>query len=77
MEIVDANAFYGNDEKENTPMILNTDMIAGEKPVNLLINFNSPICEWALIISCEKNYLFMTFLEILLLQYRTMRNIEL
>ncbi|AIQ43944.1 Gfo/Idh/MocA family oxidoreductase [Paenibacillus sp. FSL R5-0912] len=61
VEIINTNAFYGKDKSENTPMLLNTDMIAGEKPVNLLINFNSPICEWALIISCEKKLLIYDF----------------
>lgn len=60
IEILNAHAHFGKDN-ENTPMLLTTSMTAGKYPVTLYINFNAPVCEWALVISCEKNLIIYDF----------------
>lgn len=49
------------DEKESTPMLLNSVLYAGKIPVNMLINFNAPICEWGLIVSCKNKLAIYDF----------------
>ena len=53
LKVLNAHAQY-NKEKENTPRFLEVQMHAGDIPVQMYMNFNSPICEWGLILICDK-----------------------
>lgn len=53
LRVQNANAVF-NDRYDNTPRFLEAQLIAGETPVQMYMNFNSPICEWGLILIGEK-----------------------
>lgn len=61
LEVLNSFAQYDQSVVENTPMLLSSNMRAGKYPVNLFINFNAPVCEWALIISCQKKLVIYDF----------------
>lgn len=54
IKIENSHAIYNNDKKDSTPRMLSVDAMAGEVPVHMFLNFNSPICEWNYIICFEK-----------------------
>jgi len=60
VKVLNAHAQFG-DVKEATPMLLTATLQAGKYPVSMFINFNSPICEWTLIISCTKKLVIYDF----------------
>lgn len=53
LEVCNAHAAF-NTEKENTPKFLEAQLKAGDVPVQMLMNFNSPICEWGLLLICDQ-----------------------
>ncbi|MCI9402004.1 MAG: Gfo/Idh/MocA family oxidoreductase [Lachnospiraceae bacterium] len=53
LKVQNAHAVF-NDGNDNTPRFLEAQLKAGEIPVQMYMNFNSPICEWGLIIIGEK-----------------------
>ncbi len=53
LKVLNAHAVF-NDEKDNTPRFLEAQLTAGSTPVQMYMNFNSPICEWGLILIGEK-----------------------
>lgn len=53
LSVKNAHAEY-NQNEENTPLFLEVQMLAGQIPVQMYMNFNSPICEWGLLLICEK-----------------------
>lgn len=52
LSVVNARAFFNNGE--NTPKALQAQIMAGEIPVQMIMNFNAPICEWGFLLICEK-----------------------
>lgn len=66
LKVLNVHAQFNN-KKENTPRFLQAQMKAGETPVQMYMNFNSPICEWALILICdEKIAIYDYFKDILI-----------
>lgn len=53
-----AHAYYSKDKNDRTPLLLSASMRAGKIPVNLFLNFESPICEWYFVVSGEKKIAF-------------------
>lgn len=53
LKVLNAHAQWRN-KNENTPLMLEAQLLSGEIPVQMIMNFNSPICEWGLIILGEK-----------------------
>lgn len=53
LKIESAHAIYNKDKKDSTPRTLSVDAKAGNIPVHMFLNFNSPICEWNYIINFE------------------------
>lgn len=53
LEVLNAHAVF-NDSDDKTPRFLEAQLKAGEIPVQMYMNFNSPICEWGLILIGEK-----------------------
>ena len=53
LRIINAHASF-NDKSDNTPHFLEVQLMAGDVPVQMYMNFNSPICEWGLLLICEK-----------------------
>jgi scyllo-inositol 2-dehydrogenase (NADP+) len=67
VDILSSKAFRRKDLSQNTPIMLSVEMIAGEKPVHLMINFNSPICEWyIMILGTNKIAIYDFFRDILI-----------
>jgi predicted dehydrogenase len=50
VEVLNSNIFPNADEAKNTPIVLDANLLAGRKPVHLMINFQSPICEWFFVV---------------------------
>ena len=48
------NAHVQKNINENTPRFLEVQAVAGDIPVQMTMNFNSPICEWGLLLLCDK-----------------------
>lgn len=51
--INNAYAHYNNDINDSTPLSLSVDATAGNIPVHMFLNFNSPVCEWYYVINFE------------------------
>lgn len=66
LELLNASARF-NEKKENTPCLMQAQMNAGEIPVQMIMNFNSPICEWGLILCCEKKIAIYDFFKDILI----------
>jgi predicted dehydrogenase len=66
LEILNAHAQYG-EIKENTPRHLEVQAKAGEIPVQMYMNFNSPVCEWnLLLLGTKKIAIYDYFKDILI-----------
>ena len=64
LRVSNANAVFNKDE--NTPLFLQAQVFAGSVPVQMYMNFNSPICEWFyILIGDEKIALYDYFKDIL------------
>lgn len=53
LDIEAAHAIYNEDKEDKTPRILSVDAKAGNVPVHMFLNFNSPVCEWNYVINFE------------------------
>ncbi len=53
LKVLNAHAVF-NGKDDNTPRFLEAQLSAGQIPVQMYMNFNSPICEWGLILIGEK-----------------------
>lgn len=49
LKVLNAHAQFG-EKAENTPKFLEVQLRAGNIPVQMFMNFNSPICEWGLLL---------------------------
>lgn len=67
LEVLAATGQYDENKQENTPMILNIDIKAGKIPSHISMNFNSPVCEWYLILLCEKKIVIYDFFKDILI----------
>lgn len=52
LKVLNAKAQF-NEKEERTPLFLQVQLKAGNIPVQMYMNFNSPICEWGLILLGE------------------------
>jgi scyllo-inositol 2-dehydrogenase (NADP+) len=53
LKVLNAHAQF-NGNNDNTPKFLQVQLKAGEIPVQMYMNFNSPICEWGILLICEE-----------------------
>ena len=53
LRVMNAHAQFNNAE-DNTPKFLEVQLRSGDVPVQMFMNFNSPICEWGLLLLGEK-----------------------
>lgn len=53
LKVINAHAAF-NTEGDNTPRFLQAQLMSGNVPVQMYMNFNSPICEWGFILICKK-----------------------
>ena len=66
LKVENAYAIFNN-KKDATPKSLNVDVLAGKIPVHMMLNFNSPICEWYYIVNFEeKIYIYDIFKDVLI-----------
>lgn len=56
-----------NKKGENTPKFLSVHAHAGKIPVQMILNFNAPICEWYYIVSFKKRILIYDFFKDILI----------
>ena len=61
------NAAAQFNEEEATPKFLQAQLMAGEIPVQMIMNFNSPICEWYILLLCEKKVALYDFFKDILI----------
>lgn len=52
LKVKNAHACFN--QNDNTPRFLQVQMQSGNIPVQMFMNFNSPICEWHFTLICEK-----------------------
>lgn len=66
LKVLNAHAQF-NDNNDNTPKFIEAQLKAGDIPVQMYMNFNSPICEWGIILICdEKIAIYDYFKDILI-----------
>ena len=53
LKVLNAHAQY-NAQNDNTPRFLEAQLKSGNIPVQMYMKFNSPICEWGMILICDK-----------------------
>lgn len=51
-------AHRSSDKDDNTPVLLSSSLTAGEYPVNIFLNFDSPVCEWYFVVCGDKKIAF-------------------
>ncbi len=56
-----------NKKGESTPKFLSVHAHAGKVPVQMILNFNAPICEWYYIVSFKKRILIYDFFKDILI----------
>lgn len=66
LTVLNAHAQYGK-VKENTPKFLEIQLLAGEIPVQMVMNFNAPICEWGIMLICGKNFVLYDYFKDILI----------
>lgn len=66
LEIKNASAQF-NKINESTPKFMQAQLKAGDIPVQMYMNFNSPICEWGVILLCEKKAVIYDFFKDILI----------
>lgn len=67
LKVLNAHAKFNN-KTDNTPRFMQIQLNAGVIPVQMYMNFNSPICEWGLILICEnKIAIYDYFKDILII----------
>lgn len=54
INIKNAYAIYNDDKNDKTPRLMSVSAIAGQVPVHMFLNFNSPVCEWKYIVNFRK-----------------------
>lgn len=57
------HSFAQLNENENTPVYLSAQLMAGLVPVQMYMNFCSPVCEWMLIVFCEDKIAYYDFFK--------------
>jgi predicted dehydrogenase len=70
LSIENAHAVY-NDNKDATPITMNVDAHAGKVPVHMILNFNTPICEWYYMVSFKEVIFIYDFFKDILIKIKT------
>lgn len=71
MEIQNSYAVYDSDKDQMTPTTLSVTAIAGRVPVNMLLNFRSPVCEWYYMVNFKKRIVIYDFFKDILIDLPT------
>lgn len=66
LKVENASAQF-NKNGENTPKFMQAQLKAGDIPLQMFMNFNSPICEWGVILLCEKKAVIYDFFKDILI----------
>ncbi|WP_195980088.1 Gfo/Idh/MocA family protein [Clostridium butyricum] len=66
LEVKNASAQF-NDKQENTPKFMQAQLKAGDIPLQMFMNFNSPICEWGVLVLCDKKVAIYDFFKDILI----------
>lgn len=66
LNVLNAHAQF-NSIGENTPKFLEAQLLAGDVPVQMFMNFNSPVCEWGLLLLCERKIAVYDFFKDILI----------
>jgi scyllo-inositol 2-dehydrogenase (NADP+) len=64
---IDDASIIPNKKGESTPKFLSVHAHAGKIPVQMILNFNAPICEWYYIVSFKKRILIYDFFKDILI----------
>ena len=70
IKVNNAYAVYDK-EKKATPITLNVDATAGSIPVHMMLNFNSPVCEWYYMVNFESQIFIYDFFKDILIKLPT------
>lgn len=71
LTIENSYAFYDDDPNAQTPKTLTVSAKAGNVPVNMMLNFHSPVCEWHYIVSFKKQIFIYDFFKDILISLPT------
>ena len=70
IKVLDACAQYTKGDKA-TPTLLSVSVLAGKVPVQMFLNFNSPVCEWLYIVNFKKRICVYDFFKDILIDLPT------
>lgn len=71
LKIDNSYAVYDKDKKVTTPRTLTVNATAGTVPVTMMLNFQSPICEWYYIVNFKKQIFVYDFFKDILISLPT------
>ena len=71
MKIENVHAIYNKDKKDATPISLSVDALAGKVPLHMILNFNTPICEWLYIVNFKERILIYDLFKDILINLKT------
>lgn len=66
LEVKNASAQF-NSSEENTPKFMQAQLRAGNIPLQMFMNFNSPICEWGVMLLCKNKIAIYDFFKDILI----------
>lgn len=67
LKIDNSYAVYDTDKKNTTPRTLTVNAMSGDVPVTMVLNFQSPVCEWYYIVNFKKQIFIYDFFKDILI----------
>ncbi|NRF95755.1 Gfo/Idh/MocA family oxidoreductase [Paenibacillus frigoriresistens] len=71
VKINNVYATFNENEDDSTPILLNVTATAGIVPVQIMLNFNAPICEWYYVVNFKERILIYDFFKDILINLPT------
>lgn len=71
LNVESVHAIYNNDKNDSTPLSLSVDAKAGNVPLHMLLNFNTPVCEWLYIVNFKERILIYDLFKDILIDLKT------
>lgn len=71
LTIDNSHAVYDSDPEKTTPRTLTVNATAGTVPVTMMLNFQSPVCEWYYIVNFKKRIVIYDFFKDILIDIPT------
>lgn len=71
LKIDNSYAVYDDNKKNMTPRTLTVNAVSGSVPVTMVLNFQSPVCEWYYVVNFKKQIFIYDFFKDILISLPT------